>query len=971
MLRPLGHHLAGGVEPGSSGPSRHLVELSGRELPHPGAVELGESGQQHRADGHVDADPEGVGSADHPQQAALGELLDEPPVLGQHPRVVHADPGPHEAGEGGAEARREPEPADRLGDRIPLLPGCDPRTRERLRAFDGGGLREMDDVDRGEALLEQLLDGLVNGRHDVAVVQGHGTFDPGDPGDLAAGAAFEIGGEVRDVAEGRRHQQELHARQQKQRHLPRPAALGVGVVVELVHHDQLDRCVGAAPQRDVREDLRRAADDRRIRIHARVAGHHADVRGPEDVDQGEELLTHERLDRSRVEAALPLPERDRVGRDGDERLARAGRRRQHEVTTEDEFEHRLLLRRIEPDALLTHPVLEDADEGIRVPGGRKELGEGGLRHGSESAPRGAVPRLGTCRTTYAGAEMPHRMWQSSGGRAGLIDVRERALADDDVRVPAGWYPDPLGLPQLRWWDNHAWTEHTSDARQPMMAQETVVSARLAFKDDDEDDRDEQAFDDLPTRRQRREQEQPREDESGGAASVDADLPNADALLSLEAPSKQERDLEQPSPAARIASTGLPENAPTSAPYRLDTQYDDLTGGNTKPWAFDDPDGADEPYGYSGDPSGHGYYAPHDQYGYRGDPYSRRGDTPKYGQPAQPMSAQQASYAESQNHPASYSFWADPYSQRPNPYAQPAEQQPQQPGLPVRPAAGDSRLRTAAAAAPGFGQPAAAPGFGQPSAATNFVQPTFAPGVGQPPAGAAVPMYTPMFSPDAAPDLQPVAYPTRRGSHAPASLPVSTGPIWAMALLPVIMLVLGLLFLLSGGAGKLSPIFAGVIVGGPYLLAIILAVADRTALQKLGYEHTASWAWAILGAPAYLIVRLASVVRETGRGFGPLLTWIATALLMVVSVIAVPGIIMALAPATFAAEAEASIRSDAAANRAVLDIECPPIPPLLIQGTMQCKAISDSQIFPITVSLQRSNGWIDWRVDDWGLYATNR
>jgi hypothetical protein len=233
------------------------------------------------------------------------------------------------------------------------------------------------------------------------------------------------------------------------------------------------------------------------------------------------------------------------------------------------------------------------------------------------------------------------------------------------------------------------------------------------------------------------------------------------------------------------------------------------------------------------------------------------------------------------------------------------------------------------------------------------------------------MYTPMFSPDSAPDLQPVAYPTRRGTLTPVSLPVSTGPIWAMALLPVIMLVLGLLFLLSGGAGKLSPIFAGVILVGPYLLAIGLAIADRTALQKLGYEHTASWSWAILGAPAYLIVRLASVVRETGRGFGPLLTWVAMALLTVVAIIAIPGVVLALAPATFAAEAEASIRLDAAAERGQLEVNCPDVPPLLIQQTMRCEAFSDTQVFYPTVSLQRSNGWIDWRVDDWGLYATNR
>ena len=29
-------------------------------------------------------------------------------------------------------------------------------------------------------------------------------------------------------------------------------------------------------------------------------------------------------------------------------------------------------------------------------------------------------------------------------------------------VPAGWYPDPLGLPQLRWWDGTQWSEFTSE-----------------------------------------------------------------------------------------------------------------------------------------------------------------------------------------------------------------------------------------------------------------------------------------------------------------------------------------------------------------------------------------------------------------------------------------------------------------------------------------------------------------------------
>ena len=39
----------------------------------------------------------------------------------------------------------------------------------------------------------------------------------------------------------------------------------------------------------------------------------------------------------------------------------------------------------------------------------------------------------------------------------------------EPQVLAGWYPDPLGLPQSRWWDGLAWTEHVSDARRPLVA----------------------------------------------------------------------------------------------------------------------------------------------------------------------------------------------------------------------------------------------------------------------------------------------------------------------------------------------------------------------------------------------------------------------------------------------------------------------------------------------------------------------
>jgi hypothetical protein len=51
----------------------------------------------------------------------------------------------------------------------------------------------------------------------------------------------------------------------------------------------------------------------------------------------------------------------------------------------------------------------------------------------------------------------------------------------DTQVRAGWYPDPLGMPQLRWWDGRSWTSHTSTARQaPVRA-----AAPAGFADPDE------------------------------------------------------------------------------------------------------------------------------------------------------------------------------------------------------------------------------------------------------------------------------------------------------------------------------------------------------------------------------------------------------------------------------------------------------------------------------------------------------
>jgi len=90
------------------------------------------------------------------------------------------------------------------------------------------------------------------------------------------------------------------------------------------------------------------------------------------------------------------------------------------------------------------------------------------------------------------------------------------VSDELFGAPAGWYPDPLGLPQLRWWNNHAWTEQTSAARQPMVVQDT----KFAWADDE-----------VPTRRD----ELFRERASADRRPAEPSVPTADSLRELEPP----------------------------------------------------------------------------------------------------------------------------------------------------------------------------------------------------------------------------------------------------------------------------------------------------------------------------------------------------------------------------------------------------------------------------------------------------
>ena len=155
------------------------------------------------------------------------------------------------------------------------------------------------------------------------------------------------------------------------------------------------------------------------------------------------------------------------------------------------------------------------------------------------------------------------------------------MFEDDVTVPAGWYPDPMGLPQLRWWNNHAWTELTTEARPPLVVQ---APTRLAFADDE-----------LPTRRQQREQRERDEeyatlatDENEARDAASARAPLTVTLREIDAPVSDDDEVDKVDDAAHDADreadaepVGIPAPGPIDPrSVNLDTiDYDSVGSGD--------------------------------------------------------------------------------------------------------------------------------------------------------------------------------------------------------------------------------------------------------------------------------------------------------------------------------------------------------------------------------------------------------
>ena len=463
------------------------------------------------------------------------------------------------------------------------------------------------------------------------------------------------------------------------------------------------------------------------------------------------------------------------------------------------------------------------------------------------------------------------------------------MFEDDVTVPAGWYPDPMGLPQLRWWNNHAWTELTTEARPPLVMQ---TPTRLAYADDE-----------LPTRRQQREQRERDEQYSTLATDEDEARDAAAAYAPLTVTLR-----EIGAPASAVADR-LPVHEPSGASVPAGSLLDRGDDGFMD--EFDDLDNFDD---FDDDAVD------------AGDRGSANLDMIDYDRVAAEAGQPEISLPRPAFVPTVGSVLGSPVTSAPGAEASAPVHDPDYSS------SSDSLFQPRSAASTVAG-----------SGARNLRRES---------------------------DPQAEGAPLPRLRSLPR-LPIYTTPVWLIALAPLLLLVLSLLLLLGFGSSLNLWVTPGIALSS-YIFVVLLAIADRATLGRAGYEHRASWAWALLTAPVYLVARSMSLAKVGPLGFAPVLVWAALAILQVGSVLVVPGLIISALPNVFTLQAEQSIASDASIIGANITVNCSKNLPVIIGQEFTCAATSSrNDPFKITVSLQRTNGWIDWHVDDWGIYTLSR
>ena len=206
-------------------------------------------------------------------------MFNKASVFGQHAGVVDADAVQQKPLERRSEALLKAEAANLIGDRLALLAGGEIGAHNRPGQLCCLPLGKRHNVDGSLIVADEGVKGFLQRFFRVAEFQRHRSLCTRHIGRGTPSEFLHALGDSGSVAEGCGHEDELRLRQRQQRHLPRPAALGIAEVVEFVHDDDSHVQHWAFTQRLVGEDLRRGADDGSARVDRTVTGDHADVVG--------------------------------------------------------------------------------------------------------------------------------------------------------------------------------------------------------------------------------------------------------------------------------------------------------------------------------------------------------------------------------------------------------------------------------------------------------------------------------------------------------------------------------------------------------------------------------------------------------------------------------------------------------------------------------------------------------------------
>ena len=334
------------VVPLAAGASADLVKIARTQDRGLLAVVLAEPRKQNGADRHVDADAQGVGTADHFEQPPLRQSFDQHAVFGQQARVVQSDAVTQPALDFRPVRAAEPIPLQRLGQRGLFLAGGGRQAGKTLRAFGSRRLREMHDVHRTFPGGNEGFHGLGKRGLDVLEFQRDGAESRPDGDRRPAVETGQFLLEKSGVAERGGHQEEACLREGQQRDLPGAAAFAVAVVVELIENDIVNIRTRALAQRQVGKNLGRTAEDWRIAVDGAVTRRKTDVLRTELPAKREPFFVDQSLDRARVDRTPTLGQGLELERRRHERFARTCGRIEDDIVLVEQLQDRGFLRRI-------------------------------------------------------------------------------------------------------------------------------------------------------------------------------------------------------------------------------------------------------------------------------------------------------------------------------------------------------------------------------------------------------------------------------------------------------------------------------------------------------------------------------------------------------------------------------------------------------------------------------------------------